>query len=79
MKHYYYYIQDTRPNATVGNCASFWRPDGGGYTCDLTKAGVYSQEEAEALHRARSTDVPRRVDLMQRVARMHVDVQDLLG
>lgn len=37
-----YYIQDSR--SYVGNCVVFWGKDGGGYVCDITKAGLYTYE-----------------------------------
>lgn len=38
-----FYIQDLR--TTVGNCASWWRPSGCGYTSELSEAGLYTAEE----------------------------------
>ena len=49
----HYYILDAR--SCVGNCALWWGPDGKGYVCDLSKAGLYTLEDASS-HRA--TDVP---------------------
>lgn len=37
-----YYVMDTR--SLVGNCALWWAPNGGGYVCDLRKAGKYTRE-----------------------------------
>jgi hypothetical protein len=48
-----FYIQDAR--SYVGDAVVWWRPDGKGYTCDLSDAGIYSLEEV--LH-LRETDVP---------------------
>jgi hypothetical protein len=48
-----YYILDTR--TMVGNCALWWKPDGGGYTCNLDEAGFYTEDQIRGL---RTTDVP---------------------
>lgn len=52
-----YFVQDTRPGAVVGNCATWWRSDGVGYTCDLEEAGVYRGARVLGM---RETDVPWR-------------------
>lgn len=63
-----FYIQDTR--SVVGNCAVWWCPDRGGYTCDLTKAGLYDEAEAREITSNRKTDVAyRREDVMALVVR----------
>ena len=48
-----YVIVDTRER---GNNAVFWGPKENGYTTDLDKAGVYTEEEANRIERRRSTD-----------------------
>jgi len=50
-----YYIQDSRNY--VGNCVLFWAIDRHGYTTDIAKAGLYSEEEAIAICKNRSTDI----------------------
>lgn len=50
-----YYVQDARPGSCVGNCASWWRSAGEGYTCDLSQAGAYYGSD---LRGTRDTDVP---------------------
>jgi len=62
-----YYILDSR--TVVGNCASWWCPDGKGYTCELDKAGLYSRDEAI---RKRETDVPVPRALVELFAIRHV-------
>jgi len=37
----------------VGDCAVWWGPDHRGYTTDIDKAGRYTKEEAEKIHRGR--------------------------
>lgn len=48
-----YYILDAR--TCVGNCALWWGPNGSGYVCDLSKAGLYTLEDAKS---HRETDIP---------------------
>lgn len=50
-----YYIRCTTEDA--GDFVLWWRPDGLGYTVDLSRAGKYSLEEAR--HRtSRDTPIP---------------------
>lgn len=67
-----YYVQDSRQN--VGNCGSWWRPNGQGYTCNLDDAGVY---DGRACSRMRVTDIPwPRTYVEEHVVRhVRVDVQ----
>lgn len=53
-----YYLQDARWSAMVGNCPSFWREGGNGYTTNLDEAGRFTFEDAMAQHRCRETDLP---------------------
>lgn len=48
-----YLILDNR--SVVGNCATWWGPDGRGYVCNIDDAGRYTHEQA---HRQRDTDIP---------------------
>lgn len=50
-----YYLQDKR--TILGNFMMFWR-DGGGYTSDVSKAEVFTKEEAFRHNQCRETDVP---------------------
>lgn len=50
-----YYIQDTR--TVVGNSVLFWGKNRNGYTCDIGKAGLYSEEEAKEICKNRKTDI----------------------
>ncbi len=47
MKELYYYIQSQY--APCGNCVSWWAIDGKGYTCDLKKAWLVSEEKARSI------------------------------
>ncbi|MES2319957.1 MAG: hypothetical protein V4631_20955 [Pseudomonadota bacterium] len=51
-----FYLQDSR--SYVGNDLLFWSKDGKGYTTDVSKAQVYSREQALAQHQSRETDIP---------------------
>jgi hypothetical protein len=64
-----YYLQDSR--VFVGNCGSWWAPNGAGYCCSIDEAGKYTGKEAAAL---RGTDVPWPVEyVLQHIVR-HVRV-----
>ncbi len=69
-----YYIQDTR--TIVGNCASWWGPNRGGYTCELVMAGVYTAEEARNIS-DRKTDVAWEKEAVDAIAIKHVRVEPL--
>lgn len=67
-----YFIQDSR--SCVGNCGSWWRPDGAGYCCSIDEAGTYTGKQAAGM---RGTDVPWPVYhvLQNTVRHARVDVQ----
>jgi hypothetical protein len=67
-----FYILDSRD--VVGNCASWWRPDSAGYTCNLDEAGVYGEEKLGGL---RPTDFPVPVELAESLAVRHVRMDEL--
>ena len=48
-----YYVQDVRQ--IVGNCGSWWAPNGAGYVCSIDEAGKYTGAHVRSL---RETDVP---------------------
>lgn len=50
-----YYIASFK-HGMVGNDVLFWGPNGGGYTCMLDEAGVYTREEALELHQDTKDD-----------------------
>lgn len=68
-----FYLQDSR--SYVGNDMVFWAQDGKGYTTDVSKAHVFSQEKALSQHRARSTDVPWPKAYIDAATRPAVDTQ----
>jgi len=65
-----FYILDTR--TIVGNCGLWWRPDGSGYTTELSEAGLYSEEYARS---RRDTDlaVPEEIAKASTVTHVRVD------
>jgi len=67
-----YYVQDAR--SVVGNCGSWWRPNGDGYCCDINDAGQYTGERVAGM---RATDVPWPVEyvLARTVTHVRVDTQ----
>ncbi|WP_367304168.1 hypothetical protein [Burkholderia multivorans] len=70
-----FYLQDSR--SFVGNDVMWWAQNGNGYTTDLRKAHVYTQEEAQARHNARETDIPWPKDYIDARWRPAVDVQHI--
>jgi len=63
-----YYLLDAR--TPVGNCALWWRPDGKGYTCNLSDAGLYAETDAYA---HRDTDIPIPQAVAEQAVNLHVD------
>ncbi|WP_259643869.1 MULTISPECIES: hypothetical protein [pseudomallei group] len=55
----------------------WWAQNGNGYTTDLRKAHVYTQEEAQARHNARETDIPWPKDYIDARWCPAVDVQHI--
>lgn len=48
-----YYVQDLR--TFVGNCGSWWAPNGAGYVCCIDDAGQYRGDQVKGM---RGTDIP---------------------
>jgi hypothetical protein len=67
-----YFIQDTR--SVVGNCGSWWAPNGAGYVCCIDEAGQYRGDYVRSL---RDTDVPWPIEhvLKHVVRHVRVDTQ----
>lgn len=70
-----FYLQDSR--SFVGNDVLWWARNGSGYTTDLRNAHVYTQEEAQARHDARATDIPWPKDYIDSKWRPAVDAQHI--
>lgn len=68
-----FYLQDTRQ--IVGNDLMWWAKDGRGYTCDVSKAEVYSKEKAFTQHKSRETDRPWPKNYIDGKVRPTVDIQ----
>lgn len=66
-----YYVLDVSSGA-VGNSALWWAKDSKGYTCDLSKAGLYA---ADGSWRPTDVLVPR--DLAESMVERHVDLDKL--
>lgn len=67
-----YYVQDVRQ--IVGNCGSWWAPNGAGYLCDMNEAGQYTGEHCATM---RGTDISWPVEYVnaRSVAHVRVDTQ----
>lgn len=68
-----YYLQDSR--SYVGNDVLWWGLGGNGYVTDVRKAQCYSKDDAVAMHRARSTDIPWPKAYIEDKTRPAVDMQ----
>ena len=68
-----FYVQDSR--SYVGNDMLFWGLNGNGYTTDLRKAQLYTQEQAQAMHNSRETDIPWPKEYIDAKTRPAVDMQ----
>lgn len=68
-----FYLQDSR--SFVGNDMVFWVKDGNGYTTDVSKAHVYSRNEALDMHQARNSDIPWPKAYIDAATRPAVDFQ----
>jgi len=67
-----YYVQDSR--SVVGNCASWWCPNNAGYTCDISKAGLYTAKQVSSM---RETDVAWPKEVVEKLIIKHVRVEHL--
>lgn len=67
-----FYLRDTRSN--TGSNAQFWAK-AGGYTTDLNKAEVFTEEKALRQHQCRESDLPVAVDFVEGKTRQRVDCQ----
>jgi len=62
-----FYVMDGR--TVVGNCASWWCPDGKGYCCNLDDAGLYTADDVAGM---RDTDIPVPREVAERLVVRHV-------
>ena len=69
-----YYLQDARQY--VGNDILWWGQKGEGYTTDLSRAQVYSKEQAVAQNQSRLTDIPWPKAYVQSKSSTVVDMQN---
>lgn len=75
MKKERYVVVDTR--TTCGNSVFFWCWDHMGYTCDLSKAGIFTEEEADIICNNRESDKKFIYSDCLKLVQHHVDCQDL--
>ena len=68
-----FYLQDSR--TYVGNDVLWWARDGKGYTTDLSRANIYSRDDAVARHNVRDTDIPWPKEYIDGKTRPVVDMQ----
>lgn len=68
-----YYLQDSR--SYIGNDVLWWSQGGKGYTTDLSKAHIYSEDEAQRMHVIRSSDIPWPKSYIDAKTRPAVDFQ----
>jgi hypothetical protein len=62
--------------STVGTALMFWAAEGG-YTSNITKAEVFSVDEAQRQHKSRESDIPMRLDYLDARKERMVDCQYL--
>jgi hypothetical protein len=68
-----YYLQDSRGN--VGDNLMFWAPAGAGYTSNIDKAALFTEEAAFSQHQSRHGDVPWPAEYVRARVRPVVDMQ----
>lgn len=67
-----FYLQDSR--SYCGNDVMWWAQVGG-YTTDLSKARIYTKDEAVRQHKDRETDIPWPKSYIDQKTRPTVDMQ----
>lgn len=68
-----YYIQDSR--SYVGNDILWWAQGQNGYTTDITKAHIFTEDQARLQNQDRYTDVPWPAEYINARIKSVVDVQ----
>jgi len=69
----YYYLPDSRDY--VGNSMLWWKQDKCGYTTDIMKAHIFTEEEAKGQHECRETDIPWEKEYIDSKIKFHIDMQ----
>lgn len=69
-----YYLQDSR--FFLGNTVVWWAQDGG-FTVDVSKAKVFTEDEAHAWHRVRESDIPWPQDYIDQHTKPTIDMLDI--
>lgn len=69
-----FYLQNS--TTYLGNSMLWWAKDGS-YTTDLTQAKLFTQDEAQAQHNARHTDIPWPAQYIHNASRLVIDRQDV--
>lgn len=70
-----FYVQDTR--SYVGNCPTWFRDRGCGYTTRLDEAARFTLDQAASMHRSRKTNLPWPCEVVDERQRPTVDIQHL--
>lgn len=71
-----FYVQDSRNY--VGNSPLWWAKGCGGYTCDIEKAELFTEDKAMELFNSRSTDIPWKKKDVEKAIKRLVDAQYLV-
>lgn len=75
MSQQLFYLQDSR--SYVGNDVLWWRKGANGYTTDVSEAQTYTNDEAQRMHLARTSDIPWPKDYIDARTRPAVDFQKI--
>jgi hypothetical protein len=70
-----FYLQNSREY--LGNSMLWWSKQGG-YTTDLEQAKLFTQDEAQAQHNQRHTDIPWPAEYIHCASKLVVDRQDVV-
>jgi len=72
-----YYIW-AKNKGYVGNCVLFWGKNRSGYTCDLSKAGKYTEEDAKDIcNGCYNEKIPLRTQDVEKIAILMADSQNV--
>lgn len=70
-----FYMHDSRDGGCIGSAVTLWQESG--YNVGVDSARVFTQSEAEAQHKSRSSDIPLKKDMVDGLVERRVDVQRL--